>query len=117
MPPKDTRTLEQKIIDYSDRSGGPDACWMWTGALAGRGYGKLRDVGVRRLLYAHRVSWEVTNGPVPDGFCVLHQCDNPACVNPSHLWVGTKKDNTQDMVRKGRGVFNGPHRRKSREGL
>jgi hypothetical protein len=52
---------------------------------------------------AHRVSWVLTNGPILDGLCVLHRCDNRICVNPSHLFLGTKKDNFQDMITKGRG--------------
>ena len=52
--------------------------------------------------YAHRLAWAAANGPVPDGMCVLHSCDVRACINPKHLFLGTNKDNTQDMVTKGR---------------
>lgn len=54
------------------------------------------------MLYAHRVAWERENGPVPEGMCVLHHCDNRACVNVEHLFLGTKQDNTQDMLQKDR---------------
>lgn len=64
------------------------------------GYGKLKsDDG---LIGAHRASWILANGPIPDGLCVLHRCDNPPCVNPAHLWVGTHADNAADKVAKGR---------------
>jgi hypothetical protein len=75
-------------------------CWGWDGALNTRGYATLRVNG--RGVLAHRVSWQVHYGPVPPGLCVLHQCDNPTCTNPAHLFLGTKRDNTHDMLRKGR---------------
>jgi hypothetical protein len=74
-------------------------CHWWTGALAGGGYGSIRD-GVMRP--AHRVAYELYKGPIPEGLVVMHSCDNPACVNPRHLSVGTQQDNVDDMFRKGR---------------
>jgi hypothetical protein len=71
-------------------------CWEWQAARDGCGYGKLGDDR------AHRVSWRIHHGEIPDGMFVLHRCDNPCCVNPSHLYVGTKKDNAQDRERRGR---------------
>ncbi len=75
-------------------------CWVWTGATTGQGYGKMNIRGVRSL--THRISWEIHNGPVPDGLFVLHRCDNEPCCNPAHLFVGTNQDNTADSTEKGR---------------
>ena len=52
------------------------------------------------MILAHRFVWQLINGPIPDGHCVLHKCDTPACVNPEHLFVGTHSDNTRDMIKK-----------------
>ena len=77
-------------------------CWLWTGAVNDKGYGwvsRTRALGPTR---AHRFSWEIHRGQIPKGKCVLHKCDVPLCVNPDHLFLGTRKDNTRDMMRKGR---------------
>lgn len=80
---------------------GPD-CWTWTGSRLPSGYGRFYP-RFRVGLYAHRVSWEMANGTaVPGGLHVCHTCDNPACVRPDHLFVGTRLDNMRDMVAKGR---------------
>lgn len=76
-------------------------CWLWTGAKSEFGYGNVRIN--KKYLRAHRVSYELANGPIPEDMCVLHRCDTPACVNPDHLFLGTLKDNSHDMWRKGRG--------------
>ncbi len=79
------------------------ACWEWTGATR-NGYGAF-SVGNRqenRLLGAHRIAWEIQFGAVPDGLHVLHKCDNRKCVRPAHLFVGTPKDNLDDMSSKDR---------------
>ena len=86
-----------------------DDCWLWQGPRQNHGYGTLRHEGRDQL--AHRVVWELTNGPIPDGLHVLHRCDIPACCNPAHLWLGTHQENMADMIAKGRqGSTNHPER-------
>lgn len=80
-------------------------CWVWTRATGQWGYGKLRLN--KRYCVAHRVSYEMENGPIPAGLLVLHRCDNPPCVRPSHLRLGTSADNTHDMHEKGRAANEG----------
>lgn len=99
--PKDIARFWSKV----DKSG---PCWLWMGCLV-KGYGQFRCQG--HTLYAHRVAWELTHGPIPDGMFVLHNCpiaDNPSCV--LHLWLGTNIDNAQDAAKKGQlasGELNG----------
>ena len=75
---------------------------MWTGPRLPKGYGRFKIDGIRFAVYAHRLSWEIHRGPIPDGLFVLHRCDTPACVNPDHLFLGSAKDNAQDCIAKGR---------------
>jgi len=79
-------------------------CWLWTKTTYGRGYGCmfLTKTGGPRNMKAHRFSWELHNGPIPDGLHVLHKCDVRTCVNPDHLFLGTNQDNIDDRVKKGR---------------
>lgn len=82
-------------------------CWLWIGAVAPpRNYGKMWFYGEqgRRCIAAHRISYEIFVGKIPDGMWVLHRCDNPRCVNPEHLFLGTHSDNMNDMYSKGRGL-------------
>lgn len=79
----------------------PSGCIEWTGVLSNKGYGVLK-VGAEGRTQAHRACWELNFGPVPHGMCVLHKCDNPACFNPKHLFLGTKGDNNRDRSSKGR---------------
>jgi hypothetical protein len=76
--------------------------WDWTAGTSADGYGKLKVGG--KWLYAHRVAWEITHGPIPAGLLVLHRCDRRRCCNPAHLFLGTVQDNTDDMLRKGRWI-------------
>lgn len=83
-----------------------ETCWIWVGASRSKaGYGRVseRANGNKRTKMAHRVSWELSFGKIPDGLLVCHKCDNPSCVRPSHLFIGTYKDNVADMQANGRG--------------
>lgn len=85
--------LSEKLLEA------PNGCWEFIGAISD-GYGSIRYNG--RVHKAHRVSWELEKGPIPSELCVLHSCDNTVCCNPAHLFLGTKKDNSDDMIAKGR---------------
>lgn len=97
------QTIEDRLWSKVDKSG---ECWVWTGGAARHGYGvigigsrtdnSVRKVGVHRLVY------EMEVGPIPPGMAVCHSCDNPPCVRPSHLFIGTQKDNIRDALSKGR---------------
>lgn len=76
-------------------------CWLWLGYKNPKGYGHISKDG--HVTGAHRVSWELHFGPRPSGLLVLHKCDNPPCVRPSHLFLGTHLDNSRDKQKKGRG--------------
>ena len=98
------KTIEERFWPKVDQRGSNE-CWLWTGSKAGGKvkYGILQFNGV--TTGAHRVSWMLHNGPIPEGLDVCHTCDNGLCCNPKHLWLGTHTDNMRDKNRKGRGNF------------
>ena len=79
-------------------------CWLWLGSLWGNGYGNLSNGSRQPRLGAHRGSWMAFRGPIAEGMDVCHRCDVPICVNPDHLFLGTRKDNMQDCKAKGRNI-------------
>lgn len=97
-------TIEDRYWRYVVVQNG---CWQWTGATVGTGYGALRNPGGGSgISLAHRVSWAIHHGAVPEGLHVLHRCDNPPCTNPAHLFLGTAATNALDKVEKGRARAN-----------
>jgi hypothetical protein len=78
----------------------PNGCWEWMASFTKNGYGRFQINP--RTYKAHRISYLITHGHLPDDLCICHKCDNKKCVNPSHLFLGTSKENTQDMISKGR---------------
>lgn len=93
------RAFLQRFWTYVDKAG-PDECWLWNKSCTAAGYGQIWRVD--NMFYAHRVSYELTHGPIPDGLDILHSCDNPPCCNPAHLRAGTAADNARDMLDRGR---------------
>lgn len=108
-----TLSTEQRFFNSVHKSDDPDGCWLWTGGKFSTGYGRF-TVEKKRVL-AHRWAYEHFTGKIPGGLLVCHRCDNPACVNPAHLFIGTHKDNSQDMVQKRRAVYQ-RHPEKARRG-
>ena len=93
------KTLVERFWSKVDKSGD---CWVWTAGTSPLGYGRIYvNPGGPQL--AHRVSWQLAHGLIPEGLYVCHHCDNPPCVRPEHLYVGTDLDNVRDMMNRGRG--------------
>lgn len=109
-----TKTPEQCFWEKVIKT---QACWIWSGAKNKRGYGIITIR--RKAINAHRFSYTIHRGQIPDRMFVCHHCDNPSCVRPDHLFLGTSKDNTQDMMRKCRdkliGVRSSVHKLKENE--
>jgi hypothetical protein len=104
------KTIAEKMRNYQVA---PSGCWEWQGDIASVGYGRVSIKGVR--YWAHRVAWEIANGIAAGSAVIMHSCDNPKCVNPSHLSAGTQSENLKDMWNKGREkIVSGERHGKSR---
>lgn len=96
---EEVANLFWKSVDKSDN---PNACWEWSAYRNNQGYGMFTPIETRTPIGAHRLSYILHFNDIPEGLFVLHKCDNPPCVNPNHLFLGTAKDNIRDAIQKGR---------------
>lgn len=109
LPIKTTNriSLEERLWEKVKKT---DTCWIWTGAKTKLGYGKIGGREWKNgWIGAHRAMWEIVNGEIPKGMVICHQCDNPSCVRPSHLFLGTREDNENDKIMKKRHLFGERH--------
>ncbi len=99
-PTRRYQKLTDRFWSKVDKNGD---CWIWTASRSKKGYGRI-GLGSRKegVALAHRVAYELSIGPIPEGLDVLHSCDNPPCCNPGHLFLGTQQDNMADKIAKGR---------------
>jgi len=95
------RMSKEELFWQKINKNDPNGCWIWTAGTFPSGYGKFEGTQ-RKQWQAHRFSWTIVNGPIPEGVSICHHCDIPKCVNPDHLFLGSVKDNMQDAARKGR---------------
>ena len=98
LRPQDADGVLKKIFENCVLNAG--LCFIFSGSKSDKGYGKIRFKN--RCLRTHRLVFEIVNGPISDGFYVCHSCDNPSCCNPNHLFLGTDRENKDDMIRKNR---------------
>ena len=107
--PMARREFADRFWDKVDKTTTPDGCWEWVGSRTRKGYGLVAMSRYGTSQYAHRIAWMLFNGDIPRcedprGFFVCHHCDNPPCIRPDHLFLGTNLDNMKDMYAKGRGA-------------
>lgn len=100
-----TNELQLIVTRFMNKVKKTPSCWLWTAAKDSCGYGQFRYK--RKMVRTSRLSYEIHIGPIPSGLCVLHRCDNPACVKPKHLWLGSQSDNSRDMFDKDRATRKG----------